>query len=226
MIKRIVNEIYELEDKKNYPGLLSHLPEEAIPKKLWFRGKSPPVDNKYLCIVGSRSCTPYGKEACRYIISGLKGYPITIVSGLAIGMDSHAHKCALEENLNCIAFPGSGLEMDVLYPSSSKYLAEEIILSDGAVYSEFPPEAKSQPWMFPLRNRLMVGVSHAVLFIEAREKSGTNITFRLSAEFSRDALAVPGSIFSVHSEGTNRMIYEGATPILSGEDVLKWFGFI
>lgn len=209
--------------KKEFPKALFEIPQP--PENLWIIGNPPPENLVYLCIVGSRKFTSYGKEACEKIISGLKGYPIAIVSGLALGIDAMAHRKALEVGLMPVVFPGSGLSTENLYPKTNLRLAEEIVDKGGCLISEFPPEFKATLWSFSRRNRLMAGLSKAVLIIEAEERSGTLITARLTTEYNRDLLVVPGSIFSPNSKGTNRLIRQGATPVTSSEDVLEALGF-
>lgn len=195
------------------------------PKKLWCIGNVPDFSQKYLAIVGSRKFSSYGKDACEHIIEGLAGYPITIVSGLAIGIDSIAHKKALEVGLNCFAIPGSGLGPTVLYPPQNHRLAERIVESGGCIISEFEPEMPALPWMFPQRNRIMAGICDAVLIIEAEEKSGSLITGRLALDYNRDVLTIPHSIFSSSGKGVNNLLKSGAQLITSGKDVLEALGF-
>lgn len=204
------------------PPQLLEIPEP--PKELWCVGEPPKIDAIYLVVVGSRHHTQYGKEVCKKLIQGLSGYPITIVSGLAIGMDTIAHQSALEAGLTTIAFPGSGLGNESLYPKSNWRLANTIVESGGCLLSELSPDTKAAPWTFPKRNRLMAGIAHAVLLIEAEEKSGTLITARLGLDYNREVLAIPGSIFSINSFGTNRLIKEGAQPVTSSEDILDALG--
>ena len=188
-------------------------------------GKLPPENLIYLCVVGSRKFTSYGKDACEKIIAGLKGYPIVIVSGLAMGIDAIAHKKALTVGLKTLVFPGSGLSPSAMYPKTNAKLAEEIFKSGGCLISEFESNFKATLWSFGRRNRLMAGISKATLIIEAEEKSGTLITARLTTEYNRDLLVVPGSIFSPNSKGTNRLLRQGATPVTCTEDVLEALGF-
>jgi DNA processing protein len=155
----------------------------------------------------------------------LKGYPIVIVSGLALGIDSIAHKTALSVGLKTVAFPGSGLSDKVIYPRTNIFLAKEIIENDGCLISEFEPDFISTLYSFPQRNRLMAGISKAVLIIEAEEKSGTLITARLALDYNKDVLAVPGSAFSSNSNGTIWLIKQGATPVTKSEDILEALGF-
>ncbi len=195
------------------------------PEKLYLQGKLPSSDTKILCVVGSRKYTQYGKDVCEKLISGLRGYNICIVSGLALGMDGIAHKSALDAGIKTIAVPGSGLHESVLYPSSHRQLAEKILEKGGALISEFEPKFRATPYSFPQRNRIMAGMSHAVLVIEAEIKSGTLITSKFATEYNRDVLTVPGSIFSKNSEGPNMLIRLGATPVRNSDDILEALGF-
>jgi DNA processing protein len=217
-----MEEIYKLKPEQ-FPLPLFEIPQP--PKTLYIRGKLPDKNLIYLAVVGSRKYTSYGRDICEKLIHGLKGYPIVIVSGLAVGIDSIAHKTAIEVGLITISFPGSGLDNSVLYPRTNIKLAQEIVDSGGCLISEFEPNAISQLYSFPQRNRLMAGISRAVLIIEAEEKSGTLITARLALDYNRDVLAVPGSAFSSNSNGTNWLIKQGATPVTTSEDILIALGF-
>ncbi len=183
------------------------------------------VSSKLLCVVGSRDCTPYGKEVCERLVAGLAGFPITIVSGLALGIDSIAHRAALEAGLATVAVPGSGLDPRAIYPPGHARLAEEILVAGGCLISEFPPLENARPYFFPQRNRIMAGLCHATLIIEAEAGSGTLITARLTLDYNRDLLAVPGSIFSDFSVSCHDLIRDGATPITSPVDLLRALGF-
>ncbi len=188
-------------------------------------GAMPSDENKFLCVVGAREHSQYGQDACNKLIGGLKGYPIVIVSGLAIGIDSLAHEAALINDLKTVAFPGSGLSRGVLAPSSRIDLAERIVKSGGALLSPFDKWQRGDYWTFPARNRLMAGMSHATLIVEARRGSGTLLTAEYAAQFNRDILAIPGSIFSDLSYGPHMLIDRGATPITSSRDILDALGF-
>lgn len=212
----------EIIDTHDFP-LLSEIPD--APEKLYVLGKLPSPDTKLLAVVGSRKYTQYGKDVCEQLIAGLRGYNIAIVSGLALGIDSIAHRAALDAGLKTIAVPGSGLDASVLYPSSHKQLAEKILEAGGALISEFEPKFRATPYSFPQRNRIMAGMSHAVLVIEAEIKSGTLITSKFATEYNRDVLTVPGSIFSQNSAGPNILIRLGATPVTKSEDILEVLGF-
>jgi len=209
--------------KEKFPKALLEIPQP--PKDLWIIGQLPPENLIYLCVVGSRKFTSYGRETCEKIIAGLKDYPIAIVSGFAMGIDTIAHKKALTVGLKTLVFPGSGLSISAMYPKTNIHLMEEITEKGGCLISEFEPDFKATQWSFPMRNRLMAGISKAVLIIEAEERSGTLITARLATEYNRDVLAVPGSIFSPNSKGTNKLLRQGATPITCAEDVLEALGF-
>jgi DNA processing protein len=209
--------------KNKFPKALLEIPQP--PADLWIVGELPPEDLIYLAVVGSRKFTNYGREACEKIIAGLKGYPIVIVSGFAMGIDTIAHKKAMQVGLKTLVFPGSGLSAEAMYPKTNVRLMEEIVESGGCLVSEFEPDFKATQWSFPMRNRLMAGISKAVLIIEAQEKSGTLITARLTTEYNRDLLVVPGSIFSPNSAGVNKLLRQGATPITCSEDVLEALGF-
>ena len=142
-----------------------------------------------------------------------------------MGIDTIAHKKAMQVGLKTMVFPGSGLSDDAMYPKTNVRLIREVIERDGCLLSEFEPDFKATQWSFPMRNRLMAGISKAVLIIEAEEKSGTLITARLTTEYNRDLLVVPGSIFSPNSKGTNKLLRQGATPITSVDDLLEALGF-
>lgn len=206
----------------DFPPLLREISDP--PKQLYVRGELPSFDKKWLAVVGSRAMTPYGKQAVRHLIEGLRGYPIVIVSGLAYGVDAESHKAALDAGLTTVAVPGSGLDWEVLYPKANSGLARELLKAGGCLLSEEKPETKAADWTFPRRNRIMVGLSHAVLMIEAKEKSGSLITAKLSTEYNRELLVVPGSIFSAESRGTHQFLRLGATAATSSEDILVALG--
>ncbi len=207
-----------------FPPLLQEIPDK--PKILYLEGILPdPKKFRYLTVVGSRKCSNYGRQVCQKLVSGLAGYPIAIVSGLAVGIDTAAHRAALESGLPAVGVPGSGLNRKVLYPSVNVGLADDIVAKGGALISEFEPETKAQLYTFPQRNRIMAGLSKAVLLVEAGEKSGTLITARLATDYNRDVLVVPGQIFSSGSQGVHQFLKLGATPVTSSEDILNVLGF-
>ena len=215
------NEIRRL-NISQFPTLLKEISDP--PKQLFARGNLPQENNFSLCVVGSRKFTQYGKAVCQHLITGLQNLPVTIVSGLALGIDSIAHETALKIGLQTIAIPGSGLDDDIIYPVSNRGLAMKILKQGGGLISEYEPSFRATMWSFPKRNRIMTGMSHATLVIESTERSGTLITARLAYEYNRDVLAVPGSIFSPNSSGTNKLIQDGATPIVSIQELIEAIG--
>ena len=206
----------------DYPEELKQIPD--VPESLYIVGTPLTKDALYLAVVGSRSYTTYGKDVCEKLIAGLAGSGIVIVSGLALGTDTNAHRAAMRAGLKTVAFPGSGLGEKVLYPSTNLSLAKEILANGGTLISELPATTRAADWTFPRRNRLMAGLCKATLVIEAADKSGTLITARLALDYNREVLAVPGPITSDTSFGPNRLIRQGATTITCSEDILEVFG--
>jgi DNA processing protein len=204
---------------EDFPLRLKEIPQ--VPVSLYVRGILPDLDTLCLAVVGSRNYSNYGKQVVEYLISGLKGYNIAIISGLALGIDGLAHKAALDAGLYTLAVPGSGIHDSVIGPRTNYQLAHHILESGGGLLSEFEPTFHATPWSFPQRNRIMVGLSHAVLVIEASEKSGTLITARLTVDYNRDLLVVPGNIFSENSSGPHQFLKLGATPVTAPEDILE-----
>lgn len=204
---------------RDVSALLAEIPKP--PEEVWVRGTPPSAGTKCLAVVGSRNYTDYGRQTTEYLVHGLRGYPISIISGLALGIDACAHTAALAAGLHTLAVPGSGIDDSVIYPRSHRPLATRILESGGGLLSEFEPTFKATQWSFPQRNRIMAGLSHAVLLIEAGERSGTLITARLAADYNRELLVVPGNIFSENSRGTHQFLKLGATPVTSPEDILE-----
>ncbi|MBP6924221.1 MAG: DNA-processing protein DprA [Candidatus Pacebacteria bacterium] len=191
------------------------------PASLNYRGTLPPPHLTLLSVVGSRQYTSYGKQVVDELIGGLKGYPIGIVSGLALGIDSLAHEAALKNNLYTLAVPGGGLGDDVIYPASHKNLAYRILEAGGGLMSEYVPDFRATEWSFPKRNRIVAGVSRGTLLVEAAEKSGTLITARMTADYNRELMVVPGNIFSKTSAGIHQFLKLGATPVTCAKDILE-----
>jgi len=215
-------EIKQLTDRK-LPNRLKEIPKP--PETMFLVGELPDPDYFiYLTVVGSRRFSDYGRAVCQKLIAGLSGQPFCIVSGLALGIDSIAHREAIENGLPTVAVPGSGLSEKVLYPRTNLNLARKIIKVGGGLLSEFPPELSATPYTFPQRNRIMAGLSQATLVIEAQEKSGTLITARLALDYNREVLTIPGSIFQTNNQGTNNLLKQGATPITKSDDILEVFG--
>lgn len=207
---------------EDFPKRLKEIPDP--PKELYIRGNFPDEGLIFLAIVGSRKYTTYGKDVCEKLISSLRGLPVVIISGLAIGMDTLVHESALKAGLKNIGVPGGGLSPQVIYPRRNYFLSEEILKNGGCLLSEYKPDFRPTIWSFPRRNRIMSGLSDYVLIIEAEEKSGTLITSRLATEYNRTVLAVPGNITSPSSKGTNMLIRLGATPITSPGDLIEALG--
>ena len=194
-----------------------------MPKVLYVRGTLPPPEMKCLCVVGSRSASPYARRACRTLIEGLAGFPVAIVSGLALGLDAEAHEAALAAGLPTVAVLPSSAEDASVYPATNRALARRI-LERGALISEYEAPWKPQQWSFPARNRIMAGLSHATLILEASERSGTLITARLCIDYGRDLLCVPHELGRSAGAGGNRLIREGAALVRGREDVLEALG--
>lgn len=203
---------------EDFPALLREIPDP--PKHLYLRGKLP-RGYKFLTVVGSRAMSQYGKDVCEHLIAGLEGYPIAIVSGLALGTDATAHRAALRHHLPTVAVPGSGVNDSVLYPRTNLGLAYDILDAGGALMSEFEPDEKTMIHFFPQRNRIMAGMSDAVLIIEAGPQSGTLITARLATDYNRELLCVPHSIFSEGGAGGHQFMKLGAAPARSASDILE-----
>ena len=206
-----------------FPSLLREIPQ--VPSALNYRGTLPLPDMKLLAVVGSRKYSTYGKQVVEHLISGLRGYNVGIVSGLALGIDSLAHECALRNNLYTLAVPGSGIDDAVIYPATHKPLARKILEQGGGLLSEFAPDFVATKWSFTQRNRIMAGITHATLMIEAGEKSGTLITARMATDYNRELLVVPGNIFSANSVGPHQFLKLGATPVTHATDILYALGF-
>lgn len=207
---------------QEFPPLLREIPDP--PTKLNYRGTLPPPSLKLLSVVGSRKYTTYGKQVVDHLIDGLANYPVGIVSGLALGVDSLSHGAALRNGLFTMAVPGSGIDDSVIYPARHKPLARKILETGGCLLSEFDPTFKATKWSFAKRNRVMAGIAHATLLIEAAPQSGTLITARLATDYNRELLVVPGNIFSQNSQGTHQFLKLGATPVTEAADILYILG--
>lgn len=203
-----------------YPERLRPLPNP--PLLLWVHGKGPLPNQPSLAVVGSRSATGYGRNAIDYLLDGLKGSSVWIISGLARGVDTFAHEWALEHGVSTLAVVGHGL--DSTYPRGNANLRRAIINSGGIVMSELPPGTPPRPELFPLRNRIISGLAHVVLVVEAPPRSGALNTARWALDHGREVLAVPGSIFQTTSMGTNYIIQQGwARPAITPNDIIQAF---
>ena len=202
---------------EQYPPQLREIAQP--PKVLYVRGHIP-KNRPMIGVVGTRRCTPYGKRVTEHIVKGLVRAGCVIVSGMAIGIDSEAHKAALEAGGETVAVVGSGIDESIVYPSSNKVLAREIE-KHGAVISEFDPYAHSETYFFPQRNRVISGLSLGVVVIEAKERSGALITANFALEQNREVFAVPGGVFWETSAGPNNLIKQGAKAVTCAADILE-----
>ena len=216
MINENIKKI-NLEDK-DYPEILKEIHDP--PKTLYLRGNFSEKDKIAIAIVGTRNYTGYGKQIAYDIAGSLTEAGITIVSGLAKGIDAFAHKATLEKGGRTIAVLGSAIDSESVYPACNRKLADKIA-QNGAVISEYEPGIKSERWFFPQRNRIISGLSLGVLVIEAPEKSGALITAMQAVEQNREVFAIPGSIYSKNSIGTHRLIQMGAKLVTCANDILE-----
>ena len=203
-------------DDGDYPNNLRKI--SLSPPLLYMRGQLEQQDEMAVAVVGTRRVSPYGREVARELGSNLARHGVTVVSGLALGVDTIAHQSALDSGGRTIAVLGSGV--DHIYPAQNRRLALQII-EQGALISEFALGTRPEASNFPRRNRIISGLSLAVIVVEAGQRSGALITARFAAEQSRDVFAVPGSILSPGSDGCNRLIQDGATPVTSINDLLE-----
>ncbi len=204
-------------ESADYPALLRQIP--AAPPVLFVRGAFAPVDDWAVAVVGTRRLSAYGRLVTHDLATALARNGITIVSGLARGIDGVAHRAALEADGRTIAVMGCGI--DRVYPPEHRDLAHAIVDGHGALVTDFPLGTEPSSINFPARNRLISGLALGVLVIEAGERSGALITARFALEQDRDIFAVPGNINSPVSVGTNRLIQQGAKLVTRIEDILE-----
>jgi DNA processing protein len=214
-VERVGAHIVTLVDEA-YPALLRDLPD--APALLYVRGSLLPSDSLAIGVVGTRKATVYGLDAARDLSKQLAQNSITVISGLAQGIDTAAHRGALAGGGRTLAVTGCGI--DTIYPPQNRDLAADI-MSNGAIVTEFSVGAPPDKRNFPRRNRVISGMSLGVLVIEAPVSSGALITAESAAEQGRDVFAVPGNIFNANSHGTNRLIQDGAKLVQSVEDILN-----
>ncbi len=195
---------------KDYPKLLKEIYDPPI--VLYYKGSLNCLSKKCIAVVGTRKMTGYGRTVCEQFVKELVRSNLTIISGLARGIDALAHKTAVEANGQTVAVLGSGLNN--IYPPENKQLAMDIINGHGAVISEYPPDYLPRPGNFPVRNRIISGLSLGVLVVEAAENSGSNITARLALEQGRDVFAI----------APNDLIKDGAFAVFEPEEILDELG--
>lgn len=210
-------------DSPQYPAYLKEIP--APPPVLYMRGRFDERDQMAVAIVGTRRLTSYGRQMTRDLTAGLVRHGVTIVSGLARGIDAIAHKTALELGGRTIAVLGSGLKQ--IYPPENRGIAQEIVERDmGVIISEYELNAKPQAKNFPPRNRIISGLSLGVIIVEGDVKSGALITAKFALEQNREVFAVPGNVTSPTSEGPNSLIQQGAKLVTSVADVFDELDFM
>ena len=207
------------QNDERYPALLKEIYDP--PALLYTKGKLASRDEYAIAVVGTRKFSPYGQRVSEEIVRDLAQNKLTIVSGLALGIDAIAHKACLEAGGRTIAVLGTGLDKNSIYPGANRALADKIIDQGGAMVSEFPlftPPFRSN---FPQRNRIISGLSLGTLVIEAAARSGALITAFSSLEQNREVFAVPGSIYSETSIGPNKLIKLGAKPITEAKEIME-----
>lgn len=204
---------------KEYPRLLAQIHDP--PKQLYCRGNIKLLNTFCFGVVGTRKLTNYGREATEKIVSGLADSGMTIVSGLAMGIDAVAHQAALDNELPTVAVLGSTVQDNNIGPRVNFPLAMEILKNNGLLISEYKKETDIYALNFAVRDRIISGLSKGVLIVEGAEKSGSLITAQSAADQNRDVFAVPGSIFSFVSAGPNNLIKNGAKTVTSAEDILE-----
>ena len=225
---KIYEDFKNLQDRENigfitynderYPDLLKNIPD--FPLMLYYKGSFDDINfNKAVAFVGSRKASISAKEALFSIISEFKGLDIVVVSGLAEGIDAKSHNAAIENGLKTIGVIGSGFKFQ--YPSSNKNLYKKIEDSAGLIFSEYPYEAPPLAHQFPQRNRIVTGISYGTVVAEARIKSGAMISARLTLEYGRELMCIPGLISNPNTEGIYYLLKNGASMVTRGEDILE-----
>jgi len=207
--------VLTLEDD-GYPSLLREIIN--APVVLYGRGGLLPEDNRSVAMVGTRRASGYGKEMTKQLAGSLASAGITVISGLAAGIDAASHRGALDAGGRSIAVLGSGI--DVIYPSQHRELARSMEQA-GAIITEYPPGTKPERGNFPMRNRIISGMTLGTVIVEAPERSGSLLTAELAGEQGREVFAVPGNANSPNSRGCNLLIQDGARLVLSAEDILQ-----
>jgi DNA processing protein len=203
-------------DDAHYPSRLLQIPDP--PPVLYVRGQLIPEDEWAVAVVGTRRASAYGKTVTQRLVADLAVNHVTVVSGLARGIDGEAHRAALKAGGRTVAVLGCGL--DLIYPPEHRRLAHDL-LENGALLSEYPLGTRPEASNFPPRNRIISGMSLGVLVVEAGVKSGALITADYAADQGRDVFAVPGNLYTRSSVGTNRLIQDGAKLVTGAEDILE-----
>lgn len=204
-------------DKHPYLQIISTIAK--VPEKLYFVGEIPATRQPSVAVVGTRKPTAYGKEVAHQLAYDLASKGVVIVSGLALGIDAIAHQAALEAQGTTLAVLANGL--DSIYPATNRGLADNIIAHGGALISEYPPTTEARAYRFLERNRIVSGLSDAVIVVEAAIRSGTLATVSHALEQGREVFVVPGNITSPLSAGCNALLKQGAHPATRAEDILE-----
>ncbi len=204
-------------DDPEYPGRLLSIPH--MPEKLYVRGNLPREDRPSIAIVGARMCSPYGREQALRYARVLSGAGVQVISGLAYGIDSWGHRGALKGSAPTFAVLGNGV--DICYPAENRPLYGEILAGGGGVISEYPPGTRPRNYFFPLRNRIISGLSDVVLIVEAKAKSGSLITAGYGLEQGKPVYGIPGPADASLSLGCHQLIYDGAGIAYSPEILLE-----
>lgn len=210
-------------EDRNYPKLLKEI--KNPPKILYLKGEILPEEDCF-AIVGKRKCSSYGKQIALEIAGDLTEAGLTIVSGLAPGIDTISHRTVVERKKRTIAVLGTGIDEKSIYPKENLKLAEKILETGGALISEYPPGTKGSNFSFPQRNRIVSGLSLGVLVVEAKEKSGALITAEWAEKQGKKFFAVPGSIYFSNSKGCHYLIKKGAKLVESADDIIKELNFL
>ncbi len=225
--------LFDLADKLNNMGI-SFVTQNKFPDKLKQKEVDPPIMLYYrgnielirtdcVAMVGTRACSSYGKDAAARLATDLSNYGVTIVSGLASGIDTYSHRATLRAGGKTVAVLGSGL--NCITPTVNISLAEEIVSSGGLVVSEYAPRAGATKYTFPERNRIISALSSGVIVVEAGLKSGALITADYALEQNRTVFAVPANITNAKAVGSNRLLYDGAVPALNADDICDTLSF-
>ena len=216
----MVEEIKTISIKdSNYPELLKKI--KGAPEVLYYRGCLPQAESRGFAVVGARLCSPYGKQVALEIAGDLAESGLTIVSGLAPGIDTASHWAAVERKKRTIAVLGTGVDEKSIYPKENIKLAQKIIETGGCLISEYLPGTPGSKITFPQRNRIISGLSLGVLVVEAKERSGALITAEWARKQGRKVFAVPGPIHSLNSKGPHYLIKNGAKLVETSEDILQ-----
>lgn len=204
----------------DYPPLLKHLTDP--PPVLYILGQKELLSRPSVAMVGSRAATAYGRRIATTLAKNLAELSVTVISGLALGIDAESHKGALKGKGVTVGVLGCGL--DVVYPRQNRFLYEQIA-QHGAVVTEYPLGTRPEGFRFPARNRIIAGLSQGVVVVEAAKKSGSLITAQIALDYGRDVFAVPGQVDSFKSEGTHWLLQQGAKLVQRVEDIIEELGF-